>query len=75
MAHLGGKEGALQAPSVSCCCCCSRFCVSCEFSEPSGPFLPPQDPETSQGSMEEEPLPPELGMPSQTDKMEERWGD
>lgn len=38
-APQGGKEEALSAPSVSCCCCCFRFCVSCEFSEPSRPVL------------------------------------
>ncbi|XP_019567386.1 ephrin-A4 isoform X2 [Rhinolophus sinicus] len=55
---------------------CLRLQVSvCCKESSNGPFLPPQDPEASQGSMEEEPLPPELGMPSQTDKMEERWGD
>ena len=71
VALQGGKAGALPAPSVSCCCCCFQFFVSCEFSEPSGPFLPPQEPEPSQDTLEEEPLPPELGVPSQTDKMEE----
>lgn len=70
VAHRGGKAGALPAPSVSCCCCCSQSFVSCEFSEPSGPFLPPQEPEPSQDSLEEEPLPPELGAPRQADKME-----
>lgn len=62
-----GEGGVLPAPSVSCCCCCSQFCGSCKFSEPSRPFCHPQELESSQDSLEE-PLPPELGVPSQT-----RW--
>lgn len=66
--HIGmARGGVLPAPSVSCCCCCSQFCGSCEFSEPSRPFCHPQELESSQDSLEE-PLPPELGVPSQT-----RW--
>lgn len=71
VAHRGGEVGALPAPSVSCRCCCSQSFVSCECSEPSGPFLPLPEPEPSQDSLEEEPLPPELGVPSRTDTMEE----
>lgn len=70
VAHRGGKAGAPPAPSVSCRCCCSQSFVSCEFSEPSGPFLTPQEPEPPQDALEEEPLPPELGVPRPTDKVE-----